>query len=506
MANHWATLPPAIIGLVLNHVAREAAMDHTLARYAAVNKDWQYLFEQFTFRSINLSENDLPKFGTLISTHSDRRKWLRTVSFHVVDCACVHLDGGAAKSLPEYKVSQAVASLLCLLETWDTDGNLRLTLCFSAPTSSSPESGRGTRSHRKSAAIHSVDRLHQSEKDALGHSIEQILAIKSFSIRYREGSITSSRALIKLCSKLPGLEELCLQDVHHHNEHIKYFQIAELTPKFPTTLKRLHVLGQGGKDSKGVCRFLVQRLVWFGMRTRLQELSITTSENAAEEFFENLRNFGHGSSNGRTCHWPALQSLTLTCSLLKPGTPHAAINRLLHQGGMAALDLPMLQELRLLSYNTRKWGEIDGLFRYVVKGQKKDIATCFGESAQYSSNPCLTSLTDIAVSEHIHVGRLVTDTWRNVAWESHRAVLQFSSSANSQSPPLTLEGLSGEHGGSAFENTQYPRPHWTASEGIRSLLGGFVFFMVLVSFLTFLVTQMPRKEQDRGNGLLLRWQ
>lgn len=493
MAYHWTTLPPAIAGLILNHVAREAALDHTLARYTAVNRDWQYLFEQFTFRSLNLGHDDLSEFETIVSTHSDRRKWLRAVSFHVVGCDCAHLDNKPAKPPPEHKVSQAVASLLRLLKKLDTDANLRLALCLSAPAVSSPGNGRVTRFHRKSAAIHSANKLHQPEQDGLGHIVDQVPAIKNFSIRYREGQITSSRAVTDLCSMLPQLEELCLQDVHHNNEHTKHFQIAELTPEFPTTLKRLHVLGQGGRDPKGVCRFLVQRLIWFGMTTRLQELSITTSGNAAEEFFENLRNPAHGSPNGRTCHWPALQSLTLTCSLLKLGIPHAAVNRLLHQAGMAALDLPRLRELRLLAYNTRKRGQVDGFFRYVAKGQEKNIATCFGESEQYSSKACFMSLTDIVASENIHMGRLVTDTWRNVAWESHRAMLRFSSNASPQSPLLTVEGFFGEHGEAAFENIQYPRPHWTASDGVGDLLGAFVFFVALVSLLSLLVIQMPSK-------------
>ncbi|KAG6356095.1 hypothetical protein INS49_015480 [Diaporthe citri] len=318
MAYTWVTSPPAIVGFVLSHVAREAALDHTLARYAAVNRDW------------------------------------------------------------------------------------------------------------------------------------------------------------RLCSKLPELEELCLQDVHYHNEHTKHLQIAELTPRLPTNLRRLHVLGQGGRDPKGVCRFLVQRLVWFGVTTRLQELSITTSGNAAEEFFECLRNLVPGSSARGTCHWSALQFLTLTCSLLEPGAAHAAVNRLLHQAGMTALGLPRLRELRLLSYNIMEWGELDGFLRYVAKGQEKDVTTYFA-------------------SEHIRMGRLVTDTWRNVAWESHRSVLRLSSSATPPSPSLAVEGLFGEHGGSAFENTQYPRPHWTASEVMWNLLGAFVFFVALVSLLSLLVTQIPSK-------------
>lgn len=478
MAYYWTTLPPAIVGLVLNHVAREAALDHTLARYAVVNRDWQYLFEQYTFRSLHLGPDDLPEFETMVSIHSDRRKSLRGVSFHVVDCDCVHVDGGPAKPPPEHEVSQAVASLLRLVKKWDMDANLRLALCLSAPTASSPGSGRATT-------------FRQLEKDGLDHIVGKVPAIKSFSVRYREEQVINSRAVVSLCSKLPDLEELCLQDVHHHNEQSKHFQTAELTPEFPNTLRRLHIMGQGGRDSKGVCRFLVQRLVWFGMMTKLQEVSITTSGNTAEEFFEYLRDLAHGSANGRTCYWPALQSLTLSSSLLKPGTPHAAVNRLLHQAGMAALGLPRLRELRLLSYNTRRRGEVDGFFRYVDKRQEKSITTCFGEYEQYSSKACPMSLIDIVVSEHIHMVRLVKDTWRNVAWESHRAVLRFSSNATPQSTLLNAEGFFGEHGESASEDAQYPRPHWTASEGVQNLLGAFVFFVALVSLLTLLVTHMP---------------
>lgn len=100
----WAKLPPAIVGLVLYHVAREAALNHTLARYAAVNKDWQYLFEQFTFRSLNLGPEDLPEFEDMVSTHNDRRKWLRTVLLRVCDRNGAQLDVGSAEPPPEQKV------------------------------------------------------------------------------------------------------------------------------------------------------------------------------------------------------------------------------------------------------------------------------------------------------------------------------------------------------------------------------------------------------------------
>ncbi|POS78076.1 hypothetical protein DHEL01_v203529 [Diaporthe helianthi] len=379
IAGHWATLPTAVIAIILRYVAQEAAADNTLARYAAVNKDWQYLFEQFTFRSLDLIPDDLAEFEAVVSIHSDRRRWLRTASLQVPDRArdgahLNHLDGGSAEQPSEQEASQAVASLLRLLKKWHTDSNLRLALHLSAPTASSPLSGRR-------------NMLHQSDQVGLEHIVGEVPAIKRFSIRYRDGQIIYSRAIIGLCSKLPDLEELCLQDVHpegdHHNEHTKHLQIATLTPEFPTTLKRLHVLGQDGTRTSDASRFLVQRLAWFGMATGLHELSITTSGDAADEFFEYFRNLKPVSSaSGITCsHWPALRSLTLACSLLKPGTPHAAINRILHQFGMVAMDLPELRGLRLLSYSTRRSGEIDGFFYYVVRGQGINTAICFSKSA-----------------------------------------------------------------------------------------------------------------------------
>lgn len=192
-----------------------------------MNRDWQYLFEQFTCRSLNVGHDDLPESETMVSIHSDRRKWLRAVSFHVVDCECAHLDHKTAKPPSEHQVSQAVASLLRLLKKGDIDANLCLALCLSAPTASSPGSKRVTRFHREYAALHSIERLRQTEKDGLGHIVRQIPAIKSFSIRYREEQTISCRAVIDLCSQLPELEELCLQDIHHQNEHTKHFQIAK---------------------------------------------------------------------------------------------------------------------------------------------------------------------------------------------------------------------------------------------------------------------------------------
>lgn len=386
-ATGWAKLPPAVIGFVLYHVAQQAALDHTLAQYATVNKDWQYLFEQFNFRSLDLGPEDLHGFETIVSTHSNRRKWLRTVSLHVVDHEDAHLDGGSAEQ-PEQQAPRAVVSLLGLLKEWDTDSNLCLALCLSAPTTSSPETGQGTASHQNSAALQSPDRLYQPEEDGLSHMVEQVPAIKAFSIRYEEAQVISSRAVLDLCSRLPKLEELRIHDPHRRNNYTKHFNIAKLAPELPWTLKRLHILGEDStrKTPKSVCQFLVQRLVWFGMTIGLQELSITTSGYAAEEFFDCFRSMAPGSAASEIRHWPALQSLTLTCSLLRPSATRAAVDPLLHQAGLAALELylPHLRELRLLSHKAGDPKEVDGFFHYAATGQGKNVATCVGESTQCS--------------------------------------------------------------------------------------------------------------------------
>lgn len=89
------------------------------------------------------------------------------------------------------------------------------------------------------------------------------------------------------------------------------------------------------------------------------------------------------------------------------------------------------------------------------------------------------------------MGRLVTDIWRDVAWRGHRAVLRLSSDVHPQSSLLTIQGLFDESEGLAFEELEYPRPHWTASERFQNVLRAFVFFVVLVSFFSLLVTYMP---------------
>lgn len=383
MAKHWVTLPPAIIGLILNHVSREAAADRTLSRYAAVNKDWQYLFEQLTFRRLRLGADDIPNFETIVSAHSNRRKWTRSVSFHDCVDSDAHLGDGPGKPLLEHSYFQTVCSLLRILQKWVCDADFRLALYLSPRTISSLNRQRGTTSHQDAASLHSANRAHLVKKDGLSYIIEEIPAVKSFLIQYQGEDVTSINTVISLCSRLPRLEEFCFQDLDYYKEHIKHFKIAELSPKLPRTLKRLHVLGRGGREPQTVCRFLVQRLVWFGTTTPLEELSITTSENAAEEFFEGNSNLVPGFSDSWILHWPALQSLHLTCSSLRRRAPHAAVNRLLHQAGITALNLPRLRQLLLVSYNKKRLGEVDGIFRFVAGDKGKATATVFGESAQY---------------------------------------------------------------------------------------------------------------------------
>lgn len=502
MANYWASLPPAIVGIILSHVAREAASDHTLAGYAAVNKDWQYSFEQFTFRKLSLRPDDLFDFEMTVSTHPERSKWLRAVSFHD------HADGGRSeRPILEHDPSQTVFSLLHLLEKWDHDANLLLALYLSAHTTNSlaPRMAASFHASDNASFVHSTTQPRELEKDLPGHIFRGIPAVRSFSIQYQGKEVTSTQTVIRLCSEFRGLEELCLQDLDHHNEHTKQISIAQLTPGLPTTLNRLHVIGQGSKagQSGSASRFLVQRLVWFGMAAQLKELSITTSGNAAEEFFENFRYLT--SNSAPTCgnlHWPALESLTLNCSLLRPRISRAIVNRFLHQAGIAALGLPRLRELRLLSYSVRRPEEVNGLFRYVVGSQGEAAASCSGEWAKVtlecSRKACLMSLTGITVSKHIRMARLVMETWRGVAWKSHRAVLRFSSDVCHQSPLVTVERLVGEHGRSEFQDIKYPRPYWTANQGVHDLLGAVILFAALVSFLSFLVRHISLKEQVVG--------
>ncbi|KAG8160021.1 hypothetical protein KVR01_010658 [Diaporthe batatas] len=377
MANYWASLPPGIIGLILSHVAQEAASDHTLARYATVNQNWQYLFEQLTFRSLSLGPDDLSDFELTVSINSERRKWLRAVSFHD------RSDGDKSETLVlEHDPSRTVFSLLSLLKKWDHDGNLHLTLYLSAHTTNSLDAQRAATLHENGSFLHSTIQPRLPKKDFPAHIFGDIPAVKSFSIRYEGKGVTVTRAAISLSSAFPGLEELCLQNCDHHNEHTKHIRIAELVPQLPKTLKRLHILGQGSKgaQSTSACRFLVQRLVWFGMTTQLKALSVTTSGNTAEEFLEAFRNLTSGSvPNSGTLQWPALESLTLTCSLLGQGTPRSIVNRFLHQAGIAALGLPRLRELRFLSYSSRRRGEVNGLFRYVIRSYGEATAACFGE-------------------------------------------------------------------------------------------------------------------------------
>lgn len=423
-----------------------------------------------------------------VSIHSGRRKWLQAVSFHD------HADGGRSnRQMVEHNPSQTVLSLLTLLKKWDHDANLRVALYLSARTTSSLDTRRTATFHDSALCLHPTNQPRLFETDFPGHMSGGIPAVSSFAIQYRGKEVTSTQTAISLCSLFPGLEEFCLQNLDHPNEHAKLIRIAELTSKLPTTLKRLHVIGQGSKagQSASASRFLVQHLVLFGVTMQLKELSITTSGNAAEDFFDNFGYLTPGSApTSGNLHWPALECLTLACSLLRPRISRPVVNRFLHQVGIAALGLPRLRQLRLLSYSSRRPGEVDGFFRYAIGSQREAIASC------------PMSSTGIIVSKHIRMGRLVMDTWRGVAWRNHRVVLRFSSDVCHQSSLVTDERLVDEHGRSEFRDIKYPRPHWTANEDVRDLLGAVIFFVVLVVLLSFLVRQVAFKEQVIGKGFV----
>lgn len=295
-----------------------------------------------------------------------------------------HLDGGSAISPPEHAPPQAACSPLRLRRKWGKDTKLRLVLDIPAPTTSSQSERRGESVHRDAVSIHPAEMSRQPEKDGLSQMLGETSTVKDLCVKYGEGDQAGVREVIRLCSRLPELEELCFRNVRGRMDYSKYFQIADSTTELPTTLKRLHVLGRGRQDPETVCRFLIHRLARFGMATGLQELSITTSDCAARVLLGYLRGLTPGPPAGEICHWPALRSLTLTSWEVGPRIINVAANRALHHAGMVALDLPGLRELRLVSYHPKRRKEIDGLFYYIVKGEGRDTAVCFGKSAQYS--------------------------------------------------------------------------------------------------------------------------
>lgn len=193
-------------------------------------------------------------------------------------------------------------------------------------------------------------------------------------------------------SKLCQLEELYLQDsdifqyFEGQNQTTKDQSIPTLIPWFPVSLKRLHVLGASGDDqTRASSRTLVKHLALFANNymAPLEKLSVTTAGNAAGQFFEPLAVLLTRSQTIEDFHWPGLRSLTLACSLLRPGAAHSAINRVLHGAGMAALHMPGLRRLQVFSRDRKVPEEVDGFFQYFVDGQMSDdTAVCFGECSQ----------------------------------------------------------------------------------------------------------------------------
>lgn len=294
-----------------------------------------------------------------------------------------HLDEGSSISLSEQRPPQAACSPLRLRRKWDKDSKLRLVLDIPAPTTSSHDERRGETVHRDAVSIYPAEMSRQPEKDGLSQILGETSTVKNLCVKYGEGDEASIREVMSLCSRLPELEELCFQNVQSRMDYSKYSQIAKSAAEFPKTLKRLHVLGRGHQDPEGVCRFLIHRLARFGMATGLEELSITTSDSAARVLVMYLRGLTPGPPAGEICHWPALRSLTLTSWEVGPRITSVYANRALHHAGMVALDLPGLRELRLVSYHPKRRKEIDGLFYYIVKGEGRDGAVCFGKSTQY---------------------------------------------------------------------------------------------------------------------------
>ncbi|ROW10253.1 hypothetical protein VMCG_02058 [Cytospora schulzeri] len=283
MASTWTSLPLAIRILILNNIAREAAFDHTLTQYVAVSRDWQYFFEQLTFRSLCLGPDDLPEFDRIL--WGTRRRWLRRLSFGV----------------------QGEAPITASLFT----------------------------GYRKQQPIGTHTALNLSKF-------------------YR---------LQELCIQVP---DAC-QALEAHDQTRCHQEVATLIPGLPASLKRLHILGIGGDDPTRVCRSVVRRSAWLAfMVTPVEELSVTTSRNAAEEFFEPLPVLRGGLIVGEF-HWPGLQSLTLACSLLRPEASHPEVNRFLHKAGISALHMPELRRLQMYSRDTfANKDEVDGFFQYFV--------------------------------------------------------------------------------------------------------------------------------------------
>lgn len=111
------------------------ARRHRLTPYATLSRPWQQAIESFTFRHLRISNEDIPKFSTLVS--GSRRQAVCFLGFTIRIPAYV---AGPGTSEQEWQQSSneiltsSFVSLFALLKSWEDDGVYRaLTLSVMVP-------------------------------------------------------------------------------------------------------------------------------------------------------------------------------------------------------------------------------------------------------------------------------------------------------------------------------------------------------------------------------------
>ncbi|RYO96980.1 hypothetical protein DL764_007381 [Monosporascus ibericus] len=425
--SQWPLFPLNIRLLVFEKLAQHSShnensttpMKPSLARYAAVCKEWQAFFEKILYRRLVLKQTCLDEFDKVVR----RRKglvqhiWLR-IELGTYSCpACMGFEDPLRHTADE-TVNEALMKLFLILSTWvkpdvTPHGGLTLEISIYSPSDSQhnfsgdlhlgpdpfeteederqrfrthdPYHGwrQGRRLDRPNIAA--ISSLLTTISPEVREELPSVKVVTSFILRRQTRRALSTESLQKIFKSLPGLECINYEPWREFFRWPRYLQDPGyqniILTSLPETLKALTIFEDFNEDYNIVHCFNYSTREWLYppelVRTPNPSVGAALAYRSLSLERFSASNMVDANDFFRACEpnwaWDNLTSLTLTSRLLTLCKPHLLpINKMLVDAGTAALRMPHLRTLVI--WNGMKRNAC--AFRYQVTANSTTLGWC----------------------------------------------------------------------------------------------------------------------------------
>ncbi len=428
----WAALPGDIQLRILKFLISDGC---SLARLAAVSRQWQAVFERHNFGRISLTLWRIPDLGPMTRRNRALVKYI-WLSLELAEYDCSKCAAGSPdihhtsqETADECVIITAMHDLFSTLSAWEPQGDLKLDISIHSPSDSQhwfkyltfgPDTlpyGQATLGQRDDpehawiagkpssappdAALRNVfsevlgERvapfLNREEEGKWWRSLPEVPAITSVLLRLQNRRRWRPPTLTHILSRLPRLEEF-------HYEPWRAWSVGDqrttdqaycslFDSLAPRKLRKL-ILFENFDEQYSTCfadcSDVRAPALSVGQAVARASLEL---EHLSASFIVDVGHFLHAVEPG--WNWPHLTSLTLTSQLLSAQEDLIEINDMLEAAAWTALEMPKLKTMEI--WNGRVGSA--ALFRYHrSEGSGCAVLTWKATWKTYSAASCHRSL------------------------------------------------------------------------------------------------------------------